>query len=335
VGDVHIKAAYFDRVDILERTLLDTVHTHSLDTVCLLGDILHYHEKIHTLELNRACTLIERLSEHVRVIILVGNHDLINNSQFLSTHHWMNPLKVWDNVVIVDTPRWIDGCVFVPYVAPSRFEEALNTLQKEWTQCAYIFAHQEFKGAKMGAITSTTGDDWDAAFPLVISGHVHTRQQPQPNIMYIGASIPTAFSDTSQPVLLRVDTCAQTIEEEPIPLMMKKTVYRALEDEHVLDLPDDLCTSNTRLVIKGDWEHFKMLQKQPRFKELEQKGVKIVGHPSGTPGETPVETVEHHVSEFETVLRNNVLRERNNALYALFEDVVYNQQLDINDFLIV
>ena len=44
------------------------------------------------------------MSEITMTYILVGNHDMINNQQFLTDNHWMNGLKQWDNIVIVDHP---------------------------------------------------------------------------------------------------------------------------------------------------------------------------------------------------------------------------------------
>lgn len=338
VGDVHIKTANFENVDILLKTILDTVARERVDTVCLLGDVLHYHERVNVLELNKACTMVDTLSKTVRVVVLVGNHDLINNSQFLTSNHWMNPLKVWKNVVIVDTPLIVDDCLFVPYVAPSRFVEALNTLKTDWTRCKYIFAHQEFKGAQMGAIVSTTGDEWDSAYPLVISGHVHTRQKPQDNIWYIGASLPTAFSDTSKPILVSIDTDAEgedKVAEHPVPLVVKKTVYKHLEDDDVsLDLPEELCSSNTRLVLKGNWDELKLIQQHSKYQELEKKGVKIVLQ-AETGASAVVNTGEVDYSAFDDVLKTNVLRERDVELYCLFENIFYNQELDPADFLIV
>ena len=49
------------------------------------------------------------MSEISTTYILVGNHDLINNQQFLSTNHWMNALKDWPNIFIVDKPTTLSN----------------------------------------------------------------------------------------------------------------------------------------------------------------------------------------------------------------------------------
>ncbi len=66
-----------------------------------------------------------------------------------------------------------------------------------WKKASLIFAHQEFEGAKMGAIISESGDKWPLDAPLIVSGHIHDHQQPQPNIQYTGTPIQHAFGDSA------------------------------------------------------------------------------------------------------------------------------------------
>jgi len=85
--------------------------------------------------------------------------------------------------------------VFMPYVPPGRFQEALNTLPPSIDKVSCIFCHQEFKGAQMGAITSMDGDLWSVNGPYIISGHIHDYQNLQENILYIGTPIQHSFGD--------------------------------------------------------------------------------------------------------------------------------------------
>jgi len=125
-----------------------------------------------------------------------------NNQQFLTDNHWLNCLKKWKNVVIVDRPvtETIDDELFVfcPYVFPGRFTEALNTLDIDWKNASGIFAHQEFAGCKMGAIVSVEGDKWPVDNPYVISGHIHSKQIIQENIYYTGSAMQHAFGESEK-----------------------------------------------------------------------------------------------------------------------------------------
>ena len=82
---------------------------------------------------------------------------------------------------------------------PGRFHEALGT--KKWTDATCIWAHQEFYGCKMGAIVSVEGDKWDLHSPLVISGHIHSKQRPQENVYYSGSAMQHAFGESEKNII--------------------------------------------------------------------------------------------------------------------------------------
>ena len=184
---------------------LELIGSRSPDFIVVLGDLLHEHERIHTITLNKAYGYIDRLRMLAKTFILIGNHDMINNQQFLNENHWMNGMKEWENVTIVDKVKSyeIKGKIFYfcPYVPPGRFVEALNTSGKEWEKCDGIFAHQEFYGCKMGAIESVEGDKWSLEHPNVISGHIHSNQTIQKNVYYPGAAMQHAFGESHKNVI--------------------------------------------------------------------------------------------------------------------------------------
>ncbi|MNK93725.1 3',5'-cyclic adenosine monophosphate phosphodiesterase CpdA [compost metagenome] len=65
----------------------------------------------------------------------------------------------------------------------------------EYQDSACIFCHQEFRGAKMGAIVSEDGDVWELNKPLAVSGHVHDYDMLQPNLIYTGTPSQHGFAD--------------------------------------------------------------------------------------------------------------------------------------------
>ena len=65
----------------------------------------------------------------------------------------------------------------------------------EYQDSACIFCHQEFRGAKMGAIVSDDGDVWELNKPLAVSGHVHDYDMLQPNLIYTGTPSQHGFAD--------------------------------------------------------------------------------------------------------------------------------------------
>lgn len=82
-----------------------------------------------------------------------------------------------------------------PYPEQKDEPSDLNMVDKSSNKCHAIFAHQEFYGAKMGAIISEQGDKWPHEYPLIISGHIHDYGRPQNNIIYTGTPMQHAFGD--------------------------------------------------------------------------------------------------------------------------------------------
>ena len=185
IGDPHFQVNNITEVDLFLQKITTLAKQKQPDLIIIAGDLLHTHERLHTIALNKAYDLVNNMRNIAKTYVLVGNHDYIQNQQFLTKNHWMNALKEWCNTIIVDKviSETINGqkFVFIPYVSPGRFQEALETFPEKWTDATCIFAHQEFFGCKMGAIISVEGDKWPLDYPMVISGHIHSRQMPQKN----------------------------------------------------------------------------------------------------------------------------------------------------------
>lgn len=250
ISDIHFKHSNVQETDILIRKLTELT---DYDFAVLAGDILDTHERVDVQLLNRAYHMVDVLRSKTKVFICVGNHDMINNQQFLTTNHWMNGMKKWPNVTVVDTqPVMYEGFVFLPYVFPGRLHEVLNMLE-DWKDATCVFAHQEIRGCKMGPFVSKDGDVWDSDMPLMISGHIHERQRPQSNVYYPGSVITHAYGkqqteDQGLSIFTFHKDDVQEPEEERISLGLKtkKTIYVNVGDD--MKLAEN---SHTRVVVSG------------------------------------------------------------------------------------
>jgi DNA repair exonuclease SbcCD nuclease subunit len=283
IGDPHFQ---INNITEIER-FIPAIKSLALDTnpdiIVIAGDLLHTHERLHTTVLNKAYDLVKSLKTVCPVYILVGNHDYISNTQFLTTSHWMNGMKEWENVTIVDKVMNVhintETFTMVPYVYPGRFMEALSTLNDEsWMNSECIFAHQEFEGCKMGAIVSVEGDKWPLHYPLVVSGHIHSKQRPQKNIYYTGTPMQIAFGE-SEDNIVAVFGFEKGMElelnEVKLDLPGKKIIYMDVSDisEFVVNTDSD---DKLRITLSGDYDQFKAVKKTVKYKELIESGVKIV-----------------------------------------------------------
>jgi len=346
IGDPHFQPTNIPEVTLLVSRLEETAIKCKPDLVVILGDILHTHEKLHTTAFNMACNFIDRMRKIAETIILVGNHDMVNNQQFLTENHWMNPLKMWDNITIVDKVFYkeISGFkfkfLFVPYVFPGRFQEALNTVadQVDFREMDVIFSHQEFAGAKMGAITSIDGDRWSEKYPYVVSGHIHSRQNPQVNIYYCGTPLQHAFGESGNNTVAMLSFSKPgkkySLEEIDLGLPGKKIIYTDVAE--IQDyVPKKGEKDQVKITVSGNYEEFKSLKKTAKYKEIIKTGTKIVFKPKKITVEEKTENPQENEADFQKILAHLVLGEKNVELYRLYELIINNKVLPEDEQIIL
>ena len=142
IGDVHFRAKSIATLGVsfiskCIALITPLIQKREVEFIVLLGDILDTHEKAHVLAFNQAYDFIKKCADLVPTFVLMGNHDLMNNKQFLSTDHFFNPLKEYKNVHIIDTPSAYDidesrRYIFCPFVAKGRLIEALDNSLPDW-----------------------------------------------------------------------------------------------------------------------------------------------------------------------------------------------------------
>ena len=281
IGDPHIQVSNLEDIDSFLTSLQNILENTKPDMIVCLGDVLHSHERLNTHALNKAVDMFRMLREFANVYILVGNHDYIQNQQFLSENHWMNVLQEWDDITVVDKvlTQEMKGLqiTFCPYVPNGRFRDALST-NRGWEHSDVVFAHQEFLGCKMGGIVSDSGDSWDTDHPLVVSGHIHERQWLGQNIYYTGVPMQHSFGDSSDTSIALVTLKQNTktrIEEIPIGISPKINLTFQSIDEFE-NIKDGLLNRNLRVVYKGSPEEIKVIRLTAKYKLYLQKGVKVV-----------------------------------------------------------
>jgi len=341
IGDPHFMVENIPEVEKFIDNIEKLVLEKKPDMVICLGDLLHTHERLHTIPLNKAYDLINRLRKLSKTYVLVGNHDMCNNQQFLTENHWMNGMKEWDNVTIVDQVVYhtINNHTFIfsPYVYPGRFEEALNTLSSiDWKDATCIFAHQEFYGCKMGAIISTEGDKWSLEYPNVISGHIHSKQNIQKNIYYTGSAMQHAFGESEQNIIAYVTfnkDKTYTLEEIDLKLPRKKIVYKDIED--LEDYKINKSEDKIKITVSGNYEQFKSFKKTQKYKDIITSGTKVVFKPKKIEkkviNDSSSNTIETNDNNFKTILNNIITNEKNTYLFQAYQLVINDKEYNCDD----
>lgn len=233
IGDVHISDRHLPLTqEALAGTLKLVEKKQDVDILVVMGDVFDRHDNIKLSHQRMAIDFIKKLAEKKPTIVLVGNHDRVNNQDFMSDiHPYMGIEDIPGKLYIANKPKVLRVnrkipimnskgiqtgeedksfyLLFMPYVAPGKFVMAINLYIKSMHEkgklkdvnspedFALIFGHQEFEGAPYGPIVSVKGDKWPSHYPQVISGHIHTRMMLTDNIYYTGSLYPINTSESN------------------------------------------------------------------------------------------------------------------------------------------
>lgn len=205
VGDPHFMKNNARDTDALHQRVIEIIESEAPDCVVVLGDTLNDFEVINSATQQRAQRFLKDISDRSELLLLIGNHDIMSNNEVCSEVHPFWALKAWKNTVVADHPIALTRrgvpIVLVPYVPKGKLLSVLREHNIDPAEACCVFAHQEMRGCKMGAIVSEDGDEWEASLPLMVSGHEHTCQRPQPNIFYPGTPLQLGWADAPKRAL--------------------------------------------------------------------------------------------------------------------------------------
>lgn len=293
IGDPHFKIDNVVEMMEMSTKLLEHARALQPSFIVCLGDVLHTHDRISMIPLVKATQFLDELRQIAPLYLLIGNHDRLGQSVFLTDEHPFTSLKSWKNTVVVDKvfEDTIQGrrFLFIPYVPPGRFNEALQTIVPSGMElpafldnCTGIFAHQEFRNAKMGPIISAQGDEWPQAWPYIISGHIHDYDELAPNIIYVGTPLQHAFNENSDKTVSlftwqpdNVGSMLIIPQHRRIDLQLtkKKIIHLTCAELANYTAPTGYML---KIVVTGTSAEIKAAMKLATVKQLIDSGIKVV-----------------------------------------------------------
>lgn len=272
IGDPHFKKSNAIESEQFHTEIQNLLKNREIDRVIILGDTLDTHNVCHIEPYTRACKFITSIAELKKTYLIIGNHDRKNNNVFLSDESFFSGMKHINNLTVVDNVFYEEdiNCLFVPYVPNGKFKEAIKNFDHH--KCKYIFAHQEFKGCKMGAFTSVSGDEYSEVEPQVYSGHIHEYSIPQKNIVYPGTPFSHGFNDVEDKYVLILDYETNTYEKIILDIVKKLHLKLTVEEFDDMELPKNVIL---KITFEGDGILIrKRLMEEKRLKRL--KNIKYI-----------------------------------------------------------
>jgi DNA repair exonuclease SbcCD nuclease subunit len=276
IGDQHFKPDNVEETDMLVDELDKFLQTRKYNYIISMGDLLHTNERIHSNALNRATKYLLLLSKNSETFVLVGNHDYINCSQFMTENHWLNCMKSVPNIHIVDKTIKVGDITMCPFVPDGRFIEALNIIP-DWKFSKCIFGHQLIDGCKMGSIKVSGVEEWKESYPMLICGHVHDKQNVSDNLIYIGSALQESFGEYKDKSICEVVISEKiSLNEHFLNIPKKKTIYISSDEIDSFVVPESSKMLKYRIVIHGDGNSFKIFIKSEKYKKIiENKNIKF------------------------------------------------------------
>ncbi len=86
IGDSHFKTSSLHLCDLYIAECVNIAIKTKPDFIVLLGDTLDCHNTVYIQCYNKALKFIKELSNIALTIVLIGNHDYIDQSQFLTNN---------------------------------------------------------------------------------------------------------------------------------------------------------------------------------------------------------------------------------------------------------
>ena len=340
IGDPHIRIQDEEDINEYLNKLENAIsNIPDLDYIIILGDILHNHETLHTESLNLAVLFFKCCKKYAKTFCLVGNHDYTNNSSFLKKNHWLNVCKEWDiNFIVIDKPETITKkglqITLCPYVPDGLFIKALNENAENWKQSQVIFSHQLLNGAKMGSIVAEGIEEWEDDFPLLINGHIHSKQKVKDNFYCIGSSRYIGYGDLGKKSCMLItisDMSTIQLKEISLGLTSKECITIILTEDNIQNLfhhpkllaieKRNKCKSNIKIIFKGVLELLKSFKNTSIYKQCLQTFDKIVFKPF------PVKHLSNNNTDIQTEKENNSNKSSKLFLYLLKDNIQDNEEL--------
>lgn len=134
IGDPHFKVSNASETNLMSEAIIKIAREKVPDFIVILGDILDRHSNVHTSPLCRSIKFIEQLINIAPTYILIGNHDLANNRQFLSEEHPFTALKLINNLMKEQSQSYQSILSELFTLVP---EESLNDRLRVYKQLFY------------------------------------------------------------------------------------------------------------------------------------------------------------------------------------------------------
>lgn len=227
-GDLHLSSNPRDAYRFkFMKWLAQYIEQRHISTLILLGDLTMEKDRHDAWLVNEIADWMKRLAEVTHLHMLKGNHDyLVEHEPFFQFLDHINRIRYY-NEPVAHGP----GALFLPHTRDYKKDWA-KFLKPKLEGFKFVFAHQTFQGANVGA-RQMEGIPTTIFAPKVqvFSGDIHVPQTTGP-VTYTGAPYTVNFGDNYQGRVILLDQ--DTGKTESIPYNgPQKRLIEIMDDNSV------------------------------------------------------------------------------------------------------
>lgn len=219
-GDLHLSSNPRDAYRFkFMKWLAQYIEQRHISTLILLGDLTMEKDRHDAWLVNEIADWMKRLAEVTHLHMLKGNHDyLVEHEPFFQFLDHINRIRYY-NEPVAHGP----GALFLPHTRDYKKEWA-KFIKSKFEGFKFVFAHQTFEGANVGA-RRMDGIPTSIFAPKVqvFSGDIHVPQTTGP-ITYTGAPYTVNFGDNYQGRVILLDQDTGKTESIPYKGPQKRLV---------------------------------------------------------------------------------------------------------------
>lgn len=260
IGDPHAQPNNLADLDSVFALALETIIQRQIDAVYIMGDLFHTHAILRqeVIDFYRKRIKFLKGGNQFKPQVFVGNHDLLG-----PTNGSINAISLVlsDMVGVIDKPTGLldEPTIWgVPFVPDNK--EFVRICNEVVPHNAILLCHQTFEGSQFenGFYAPEGVDQKLIPQPLVISGHIHNRQQVG-KVIYIGTPRAVTANEANQDKGLAIlDTATAQMEYISTNHLVKCYKYIEIHENGNTTIPKDLNfdKDDIRISIEGTEEFY-------------------------------------------------------------------------------
>lgn len=321
--DLHLKFSNLSVTKQLFDFILKTIKERNIKQIVLTGDINDTKAILRAETVSQLRWFCHECSKQsIKIFILVGNHDMVNNKD-MKFGHSLEFLNDIPNVWAIDKPIVIQNIgKFIPYTEDNKM--LMKELKNE-EGVDYLFCHNGINGAHMNS--KGVFDDFSISsakyknFKRVYVGHYHNNQTID-NIIYLGSPFSHSFAEANIKKYIGIIDLKTGSVELVEPRLRKHVDYTVKSEQYVnkdiLELPEIRNEDLIRVFLFGTKEDnkkvYEIIKKTDNMKFIFKNEDRIEERIKIDPSESKNVLLNKYVNKINTTLDKKKLLEIGNEV---------------------